>query len=101
EERVHVTLLGPTDIPDGIVDPVFLILRVVPSWAVRTRESQRKLLRIHVAARHSQADVADDNHATAITKQGGGHFSRLGGTGCGGEQGGIHTVSGEFLDLRL
>ena len=99
KEGFHVAPLGPANIPDGVINPAFLILRVVPSRPVRARESQREFFSVHVAARHSHADVAHDDNAATIAQNSGRHLSRLGGRSRGSQDSGINTVPGEFLDV--
>ena len=98
KEGFHVAPFGPADIPNGVVNPTFLILRVIPSRPVRARESQRQLFGVHVASRHSHADVTHDDDPATIPQNSGCHLNRFSGRSRGGQDRGIDAVPGELSD---
>ena len=66
QESFHVALFCPANVSDGVVNPPFLVLRVIASRPIGSGQGDRKFLVVGSAARDSEADVSHDDNATAI-----------------------------------
>src|SRR5439155_25239916 len=81
-----VPALGPTDIVVRVIKPTFFVRPVVPSRAVRHRNSQFQLFSIVDISRDVHADGPDDHDASFAPSDLSRKFNRLIAGGCRGNQ---------------
>ena len=66
QERFHVALLRPAHVADGIIQPLFLVKRIVAARPATAGESEIEFLAIKQIARHFHARHADHDDAPAV-----------------------------------
>src|SRR5439155_23522811 len=85
---------GPRHIPDRVIDTLFLVRRVVPPWAVGSRQTQLELLLVVRLSGDVERDVTDGHNAAAVagnrTSENDGVARRRG----GGQDDGVDAPAG-------
>ena len=86
DERLHVAVLGPADVAERVVVPLFLVGGVVAARAVGARHPEAQLLVVVGLARQLQAHRSHRHHRAAIAGRLAGQRHRLGRRSGGGDQ---------------
>ncbi len=97
QKGLHVALLRPAHIADGIIQTFFFVQGIVAARAVRTRKDQRQFFHVHGLAGDAEIDRAHDHDAPAIAANPRGQFDGFGRRRCRGNNCDIGAVTGKFL----
>ena len=69
QELLHIAVLGPAHVGQGIIAPLFLVGRIVAARAVGARHVQLDFLEVHVVPGELHAHCADDADAPAVAAE--------------------------------
>src|SRR5690606_9196584 len=101
QKLLHIPPLGPTYIPDWVVDTLLFILRVVPSRTVRSRQPKLQFLLVEGLSRNVHLYSAYHGHDPAVTTDLTSQFNRVVTLCCRGNDHGVNpSPASEVRDSR-
>jgi hypothetical protein len=69
DEARHVSPLGPADIANRIIDPTFLVVRVIAARTVGTTEPDIQLLLVIILPGKIEAALTDVHHPPPVSSK--------------------------------